>query len=95
MFMEAKKSFIEASTSSSLDKLVQEIDPCMFTTFLETFMKLLCNSKAMMGLQELMIRCVGTAPGELCIVRKLGKHMKRIGREMRLMRKLGNMKWIK
>ena len=33
-FMEAKKSFAEGSTSGSRDKLVQEIDPSMLTTFL-------------------------------------------------------------
>ena len=56
----------------------------MLTTFLKTCMKLLCNSKAVKGLQELINRCVGTAPGELCIVRKIGKHKTRTGQEMRL-----------
>lgn len=33
-FMEAKKSFTEASTSSSKDQLDLEMDPSMLTTFL-------------------------------------------------------------
>ena len=49
-------------------------------------MKLLCNSKAVMGLQELINRCVGkeNATDRLHVVRKLGKHKARTGREMRL-----------
>ena len=58
-FMEAKKSFMEASTSSSKDQLEPRMDPSMVTTFLETCMKLLRDSKAMKGLQELITRCVG------------------------------------
>ena len=49
-FMEEKKSFVEASTSGSGDKPVQEMDPSMLTTFLETCMKPLHDSKAMKGL---------------------------------------------
>jgi len=49
-FMEAKKSFVEASTLGSQGKPVEEMDPSMITTFLETSMKLLYNSKAMKGL---------------------------------------------
>ena len=49
-FMEAKKSFTEASTSGSEDQLELEMDPSMLTTFLETCMKLLCDSKAVKGL---------------------------------------------
>jgi len=49
-FMEAKKSFIEACTSGSKDNPKQEMDPSMLTTFLETCMKLLHDSKAMKGL---------------------------------------------
>ena len=52
-------------------------------------MKLLHDSKAVKGLQELITRCVGTAPREPCVVRKLGKHMMRIGREMRLTAQIG------
>ena len=43
--MEAKKSFTEASTSGSKDKLEPEMDPSILTTFLETHMKLLCGKK--------------------------------------------------
>ena len=70
-FMEAKKSFADASTSGSKDKLELEMDPSMLTTFLETCMKLLHDNKAMKGLQEIITRCVG--PGELHIVWKLRK----------------------
>jgi len=56
-FVEAKKSFVEASTSGSKDKPDQELDLSMLKTFLETYMKLLRDSKAMKGLQELINRC--------------------------------------
>ena len=59
-FMEAKKSFMEASTSGSKDQLEPEMDPSMITTFQETCIKLLCNKKAMKGLQELITRCTGS-----------------------------------
>lgn len=49
-FMEAKKIFAEAFTSGSQDKPVEEMDPSMLTTFLETCMKLLHNSKVVKGL---------------------------------------------
>ena len=49
-FMEARKSFIDASTSGSKDKPEPEMDPSMLTTFLETCMKLLCASKTVKGL---------------------------------------------
>ena len=49
-FMEAKKSFMEASTLGSKDQLEPEMDPSMLTTFLETCMKMLCDSKALKGL---------------------------------------------
>lgn len=57
-FMEAKKSFTEASTSGSKDQPEPGMDPYMLTTFLETCMKLLHDNKAVKGLQELIIRCV-------------------------------------
>jgi hypothetical protein len=60
------------------------MDPSMLTTFLETCMKLLRDSKAVKGLQELINRCAGTAPGETARSRKIGKHKTRTGREMRL-----------
>ena len=44
-FMEGNKSFIEASTSRSQEKPVEEMDPSMITTFLETCMKLLRDRK--------------------------------------------------
>jgi len=58
--MEAKKSFTEASTLGSRDQLEPRMDPSMLTTFLETYMKLLCDSKVVKGLQELITRCTGS-----------------------------------
>jgi len=52
-FMEAKKSFAEASTSRSKDKPDQEMDHSMLTTFLETYMKLLHDRKAMKRFRSL------------------------------------------
>ena len=49
-FMEAKKSFTDASTSGRKDRLELEIDLSMLTTFLETCMKLLRDNKAVKGL---------------------------------------------
>jgi len=66
--MEARKSFIGASTSGTKDRLESKMDPSMLTTFLETRIKLLCDNKAVKGLQELINRCAGTAPGEPRIV---------------------------
>ena len=80
--MEAKKSFMEASTSGSKYQLESGMDPSMLITFLETCMKLLHDSKVVKGLQELITRCAGL--GEPRMVWKLGKHDLRIGREMRL-----------
>ena len=48
-FMEAKRSFAKASTLGSKDRLELEMDPSMLTTFLETCMKLLRDSKAAKG----------------------------------------------
>jgi len=56
--MEVKKSFVE-STSGSHDKPVEEMDPSMLATFLETCMKLLHDSKVVKGLKELINKCVG------------------------------------
>ena len=81
-FMEAKKIFMEASTSGSKDQLEMKMDPSMITTFLGTCIKLLHDRKAMKGLQELNTRCAGL--GEPHVVWKLGKHTSRIGREMQL-----------
>lgn len=66
--MEAKRSFADASTSRSKHKMELEMDPSILTTFLETCMKLLHDSKAIKELQELIARFIGTALGELCIV---------------------------
>lgn len=49
-FVEAKKSFVEASTLGIQDKLSAEVDPSMLTTFLEICMKLLRNRKVVKGL---------------------------------------------
>lgn len=81
-FMEAKKSFMEASTSGSKDQLEPGMDPSILTPFMETCMKLMCGSKAIKGLHELINRCIGS--GEPCVVQKLGKHALQTGREMRL-----------
>ena len=80
--MEDKKSFIEASTSGSKDQPEPRMDTSMLTTFLETCMKLLHDSKVVKGLHELITRCAGS--GESRVVRKLGKHALHIEREMRL-----------
>lgn len=90
-FMEAKKSFANASTSGSQEKLVQKMDPSMITTLLETCMKMLRDGKAMKGLQELINQCTSKdgAIGEPIIVRKLGKHKERTGCEMRLTAQIG------
>lgn len=54
-YMEAKKSFIKASTTGSQKKVQEtntylEVDPFVLTTFLDTSMKLLCDNKAVKGL---------------------------------------------
>ena len=61
-FMEAKKSFAEASTSGGQEKTpetsaTQEADPSILTTFLKTCMKLLRDKKAVEGLQKLINKC--------------------------------------
>jgi len=83
--MEAKKGFAEASTLGSQDKQFEEMDPSMLTTFLETCMKLLRDSKAVKGLHKLINKCTSkenTMEGHA--VRKIGKHKARTGHEMRL-----------
>ena len=55
--MEEKKIFVEASTSGSQDKISEEMDPSILTTFLETCMNLLCDIKVVKGLQELINKC--------------------------------------
>jgi len=83
-FMEARKRFVDASTSGSKDRSELKMDPSMLTTFLRTCKKLLWDSKAIKGLQELINKCTGTTPGEPLVVRKIGKHVTRMGREIRL-----------
>jgi len=82
--VEVKKSFGKASTSGGKDQPELELDPSMLTTFLVACMKLLQDSKAMKGLQELINRSIRTTPGEPRIIRKIGKHAMCTGREMRL-----------
>jgi len=67
-FMEENKSFNEVSTSGRKDKPDQEMDPSMLMTFLETCMKLLHDSKAINGLQELINRCARNTLSEPCVV---------------------------
>lgn len=86
-FKKAKKSFVGASTSGSKDQPEPGMDPSMLTTFLEICMKLLRDTKAVKGLQELITRCAGS--GELHVAQKLGKHTFHTGREMRLTVQIG------
>lgn len=65
--MKVKESFSEASTSGSKDKSESKMDLYMLTTFLETSVKLLRDSKVVKGLQELINRCIGTAADEPCV----------------------------
>ena len=58
-FMEAKKSFTEASNSSIKDQIKMGLDPSRLTTILERCMKLLHDNKAAKVLQELIVRCTG------------------------------------
>lgn len=87
--MEAKNSFTDASTSTRKDRLEPKMDPSILIMFLETCMKLLHNSKALKGLQELINRCAGTMAGEPCVVQKIGKNKMRMGGEMRLTVQIG------
>lgn len=96
-FMEANKSFAEAYSLGSQDKLPKintliEINPSILTTFLETCMKLMHDSKAVKGLQELIKKCAGkeNAPDGHTVVRNIGKHKARMGREMRLTVQVGD-----
>ena len=54
-------------------------------------MKLLCDSKSVEGLQELINKCAGkeNSPKGPRVVRKIGKHKARIGCEMRLTVQIG------
>jgi len=97
IFMEAKKSFTEASTLGSQDKMqdtnvLAEVDPFVLTTFLETCMKPLHDSKGVKGLQELTKKCA-SKENDLdghCVVRKIGKHKARTVCEIRLNMQIGD-----
>lgn len=61
-FMEAKNSFVEASTSrihkkSGGNNEAQVVDPLLFAIFINTCIKLLQDIKAIEGLQELTNNC--------------------------------------
>ena len=49
-FMEARKSFADASPLGRKDRSELEVDPSMLMMFLETCMKLLHDSKVVKGL---------------------------------------------
>jgi len=89
IFMEAKKSFTEASTSRTRGKPDREMDPFMIMTFLETYKKSLHDSKDVKGLQKLINRCTRNTIGEPRMVQKIGKHKARIGCEMRVTVQIG------
>lgn len=88
-FMEAKKSFSNASTSGRKDRPELQMDPSMLTIFLEACMNLMRDNKAIKGLQEPINRCDGTKPGEPRVVWNLRKHTTRMGRDMRLTTQIG------
>lgn len=64
----------------------------MLTIFLETYMKLLLDSKVVKGLQELVNNCASKegAPEGHYAVRKIAKHKTRIGCEMKLTAQIGD-----
>lgn len=66
--MEVERSFTDSSNSESKYRMEPKIDPSMLTMFLETCMKLLCDSKAVNGVQELITRCVRTIQRDLWVV---------------------------
>jgi len=83
--MEAKKSFTKVSTSGSQEKTpknstTQEVDPSALTTFLETYMKLLCDRKVVEVLQDLIDKCANkeNTPSKQCMVRNIDKHKAQI-----------------
>lgn len=95
-FMDAKKSFAEASTLGNQNKvhktnMPREVNPSVLTTFLETCMKLMHDRKVVKGLQELINKCVNkeNALDGHYVVRKIGIHKARTGREMRFTMQIG------
>lgn len=71
------RSFMEVSTPVRRNQMGSGVDASMITTFLETCMKLLRDSKVVQGLQALITRCVGS--DEPYVVQKIGRHALRIG----------------
>lgn len=69
-----------------------EVDPSVITTFLETYMKLLCDSKAVKCLQELIKKCVDkdSSSHGPHVVRKISKHKARTWHAMRLTTQIGD-----
>lgn len=81
-FMEAKKRFVEASTSESQGKSggndALDVDPSLLVTFLKTCMKLVRDRKVVEGLQELIYNytCKNNPLPEHRVVLKVGKSKK-------------------
>ena len=69
----------------------QEVDPLVLATFIETYMKLLCNKKVVEGIQELINECTNkeNTLAKQRTIRKIGKHNKWRGCEMRLAMQIG------
>lgn len=94
-FMEAKKSFIEASTLGSHDKMQDisvstEVDLSMLTTFFETCIKLLPDRRVLEGFKELIKKCTNkekVLDGH-SEVRDIGKNKVRTRCEMRITMKI-------
>ena len=61
----------------------------MLTTFLDTFINLLHDSKVVKGFQELINRCAQNTTGEPHMVRKIVKHKTRRGWERMLTMQIG------
>jgi len=79
--LEAKKNFVEASTSGSQEKkletnVLQEVDPSILATFLKTCMKLLRDQKVVKGLQDLIDKCANKEEvlTKKHIVRNIGRN---------------------
>ena len=70
---------------------MQDVDPSLLATFMKTCMKLLRAKKVVEGLEELVENCIEKIkiPSEQRVLRKLGKHQKRTGHEMRLIAQNG------
>lgn len=96
-FLEAKKNFVEASTSGSQEKkletnVLQEVDPSILATFLKTCMKLLRDQKVVKGLQDLIDKCANKEEvlTKKHIVRNIGRNKAWMGREMWLTAQIGD-----